>query len=446
MPGLYKDIGQAGAAENVPQHFEHREFWSATPEDRSRWTDRWERGGVVDLARADRIELIPDVERIAPLAATHPEVRASWAWLLLPIRFGYPAVESPFAGVVSHAETGNLAVFGPTFSAGWNRSGESEGFATYDPNKVPRLLPLAWQDNFINSWGWLNLTAPTIAMFPPIDFLWRVIAAPIRAATQNQDPTFYPVERLPLRYVGLEVGYSHMNYPVDDYGELLGNKDQFVELLVRMLTYPEANGGEPEAPTTLTEIVEPGQSAFFLVSLYIGDHFVTENSLRHSRSDIGLTATYADLPPLDFRGDLNFWEYAGSFRYDLTSGAFRVFPKAGYGLSWYRIEDLAANGELFDNPDSEWIRKPGFFENLLPNTWNVGAGFEWIVIRNYATPPKGIDFSLRADFTWYTNRLGLELEDIPLELLVALGYRAEDLPRNRWVWRNEFRIGGTISF
>ncbi|MGW8281664.1 MAG: hypothetical protein ACWGON_00070, partial [Gemmatimonadota bacterium] len=343
MPGLYKDIGPAGATENVPEHFDFREYLSAPDQVRSRWTERWERGGVVDLALPDRLELIPDVERIAPLAKTRPAVRASWAWLLLPIRFGYPAVESPFAGVVSHAETGNLAVFGPSFSAGWNRTGETEGFTAYDPNKVPRLLPLAWQDNFINSWGWLNLTAPTIAMLPPIDFLWRIVAAPVRAVTQDQDPTFYPVERLPLRYLGLEIGYSRMDYPSSEYSELLINNEQFDELLASLIFYPLINGTESTTLSDLSEVVDPGQSAFFLVSLYIGDHFVTENSLRHSRSDIGLTATYSDIPPLDIVGDLNFWEYAGSFRYDLTSGALRVFPKAGYGLSWYRIEDLSAN-------------------------------------------------------------------------------------------------------
>jgi len=446
MPGLYKDIGPAGATENVPEHFDFREYLSAPAQGRSRWTERWERGGVVDLALPDRLELIPDVERIAPLAKTRPAVRASWAWLLLPIRFGYPAVESPFAGVVSHAETGNLAVFGPSFSAGWNRTGETEGFTAYDPNKVPRLLPLAWQDNFINSWGWLNLTAPTIAMLPPIDFLWRIVAAPVRAVTQDQDPTFYPVERLPLRYLGLEIGYSRMDYPSNEYSELLINNKQFDELLASLIFYPLINGSESTTLSDLSEVVDPGQSAFFLVSLYIGDHFVTENSLRHSRSDIGFTATYSDIPPLDIVGDLNFWEYAGSFRYDLTSGALRVFPKAGYGLSWYRIEDLSANDMLFSEPNSDWIRKPGLFENLLPNTWHLGAGFEWIVIRNYAVPPKGIDVSLRVDFTWYTNKLGLELADIPVERLIDLGFTADELPKNRWVGRTEFRIGGTVSF
>jgi hypothetical protein len=443
---VYKEIGATGATENIAVRFDPREYWNSPDDERARWTERWKRGGVVDLARPDRIELLPDVERIAPLAAEVPRVRADWAWFLLPIRFGYPAVESPFAGVVSHAETGNLAVFGPSFSAGWNRAGVTEGFAAYDPKKVPRLFPLDWQDNFLNSWGWLNLTVPTIAMLPPIDFLWRVVAAPFRAATQNQDPTFYPVRKLPLRYLGLEVGYSHMDYPAQSYGELLVNEKQFDELLVNLLLYPAIEGSDSTTITGLSEFVEPGRSAFFLVSLYIGDRFVTENALRHSRSDIGVTATYSDIPPLDVRGDLNFWEYAGSFRYDLTSGPLRVFPRAGYGLSWYRIENLSADGELFSEPDSDWIRKPGFFENLLPNTWHAGAGVEWIFVRNRSTPPGGIDFSLRADVTWYTNKLGLDLEDIPLERLIELGLDVEQLPRNRWVGRTEFRLGGTISF
>ena len=446
MPGLYKDIGATGASETLGVQFDHREYWKASEAERSRWTEKWKRGGVVDLARPEWIELLPDVERIAPLAAESPEVRAEWAWFLLPIRFGYPAVESPFAGVVSHAETGNLAVFGPSFSSGWNRSGETEGFARYDPNRVPRLFPLDWQDNFINSWGWLNLTAPTIAMLPPIDFLWRIVAAPFRAAAQDQDPTFYPVENLPLRYLGLEVGYSHMDYPVEAYGELLINERQFDELLVNLLLYPLINGTDSTTLSDLSERVDPGRSAFFLVSLYIGDRFVTENALRHSRSDIGVIGTYSDIEPLEILGDLNFWEYAGSFRYDLTTGAFRVFPRAGYGLSWYRIEGLSANGVPFEEADSDWIRKPGLFENLLPNTWHAGAGVEWILLRNRAVPPRGIDLSIRADVTWYTNKLGLDLADLPVERLLELGVSVEELPRNRWVGRTEFRLGGTISF
>ena len=446
MPGLYKDIGPAGAAENLGEHFDHREYWATPERERARWTDRWERGGVVDLSDPERVVLVPDVDRVAPLIQRHPETRASWSWLVLPVRFGYPAIESPFAGVVSHAETGNLAVLGPAFNAGWNRAGESEGFSAYDPNKVPRLFPLQWQDNFINSWGWLNLTAPTIAMFPPIDLLWRVVALPFRALLQNQDPTFYPVERLPLRYLGLGSGYSRMSYSSDAYTELLINETQFDELLLRIALHGLINGSEETQVTALEDFADPGQSAYFLLSFFVGDRFVSENALRHSRSDIGVVARYTDSPPLDIRGDLNFWEYTGSFRYDLTTGSIRLFPKAGYGLSWYRIENVAADGDPFEDPDSEWIRKPAFFENLLPNTWHAGAGLEWIVLKNYATPPKGIDLSLRIEWTWYTNKLGLNVSDLPLETLIEIGVPAEDLPSNRSVSRSELRIGATLSF
>jgi hypothetical protein len=446
MPGLYKAIGPAGAAENLAEHFDHREYWAAPEPTRARWTERWERGGVVDLSHPERVVLVPDVDRVARLVQRHPETRASWSWLVLPVRFGYPAVASPFAGVVSHAETGNLAVLGPAFNAGWNRAGESEGFSSYDPNKVSRLFPLQWQDNFINSWGWLNLTAPTIAMFPPIDLLWRVVALPFRALLQNQDPTFYPVERLPLRYVGLGSGYSRMAYPSEAYTELLINETQFDELLLKIVFHGLINGSENTQITALDDFADPGETAYFLLSFFIGDRFVSENALRHSRSDIGLVARYSDAPPLDIRGDLNFWEYTGSFRYDLTTGSLRVFPKAGYGLSWYRIENVAANGDPFENPDSEWIRKPGFFENLLPNTWHAGAGLEWIVLKNYATPPHGIDLSLRIEWSWYTNKLGIDFGDLPLQTLIEAGVPAADLPVNRSVGRSELRFGATLSF
>jgi hypothetical protein len=446
MPGLYKEIGPAGAVESISVGFDPRDYWAASARDRLDWTERWKRKGVVDLAEPGRIVLLPDVDRIAPLLEVSAPTRAGWSWLVLPVRFGYPAVESPFAGIVSHAETGNLAVLGPAFNAGWNRSGESEGFSAYEPDKVPRLLPLAWQDNFINSWGWLNLTAPTIAMFPPIDFLWRVVALPFRAILQPQDPTFYPVERLPLRYVGAGSGYSRMTIDAEAYTELLINSSQFDELVARLILYGLINGTEETTITGIEEFADAAESPFFLVSFFVGDRFVSENVLRHSRSALGFDVSYSDVPPQTIRGELNFWEYSGSFRYDVTTGSVRLFPKAGYGLSWYRIENLAADGDPFENPDSEWVRQPSLFDNLLPNTWHAGAGLEWLVLKNYAVPPRGLDLSVRIEWTWYTNKLGLDTGDLPLETLVDLGVSADQLPRDRWVGRTELRLGATLSF
>ena len=100
------------------------------------------------------------------LVISDATARREWSWLVLPLRWGYPVAESPFAGIVAHAETGNLAVVGPAFNAGWNRAGASAGFALYSPNKFDWFVPLGWQDGFQNELGWANLTLPTFVMPP----------------------------------------------------------------------------------------------------------------------------------------------------------------------------------------------------------------------------------------------------------------------------------------
>lgn len=113
------------------------------------------------------------------------------------------------------------------------------------------------------------------------------------------------------------------------------------------------------------------------------------------------------------------------------------YGKVGYGLSWYRLEDLATNGDLLPSPDTKWITKW---------TWHAGAGIELMTIKNYAAPPRGIDLSIRGDWTVYWHNLGLDIGDLPLETLVLLGRGASDLPRDRHVTRHEFRLGLTLGF
>jgi hypothetical protein len=66
--------------------------------------------------------------------------------------------------------------------------------------------------------------------------------------------------------------------------------------------------------------------------------------------------------------------------------------------------------------------------------------------QDYGTPPGGIDFSVRGEWTLCTNDLGLDVSDLPLETLVLLGNTAEDLPQSRWITRNEWKLGATLSF
>jgi hypothetical protein len=102
---------------------------------------------------------------------------------------------------------------------------------------------------------------------------------------------------------------------------------------------------------------------------------VSESSLRHSRSTLAVSlAANRILGTIPVQGSLNFWEYVGSLRYNLAVESFQPFVKAGYGLSWYRIEDVTFDGNQLGPGEGDWVRKPGFFENLFPNTWHLGAG------------------------------------------------------------------------
>jgi hypothetical protein len=93
-----------------------------------------------------------------------PSARRDWAWLVLPVRWGYPATGS--------------------------------------------LFPLSWQDGFRNDLGYLNFVAPTVAVLPPFDLVWRVVAAPVREVLGSQDPIFQTREHIPYRVLSVASGLS----------------------------------------------------------------------------------------------------------------------------------------------------------------------------------------------------------------------------------------------
>jgi hypothetical protein len=49
---------------------------------------------------------------------------------------GYPASPSPAAGIIAHADTGNVSVVGPAYNDGWNRVGDTMGYERYDLAEV----------------------------------------------------------------------------------------------------------------------------------------------------------------------------------------------------------------------------------------------------------------------------------------------------------------------
>lgn len=421
FPGLYKAVGLAGATEEIDAPTNPHHGLSRDPGAGPGRLERFD--------RPDRIEIVPDWERVADLVAEDPDVRRRWAWLLLPIRWGYPAVQSRFAGVVSHAETGNLAPLGPAYNTGWNRTGATLGYDRYDPHRFGGTLPLGWQDGFVNSWGFLNLTLPTLAVVPPFDFAWRVLAMPARAPIQSQKPTFFPGESPPFRLVGAG-GSVSVTRPPDELTLLFTDSGLFDQ--IRASVGDDDLGAEVVERRTDVAVAPMARFEF-----HVGERLVTENTVRHLRAGVGIDVRPAEeTGVVPVRADLELWEYIGSLRYNLSTGLLQPFLRAGYGLSWYRLTDAAVAGEPLEPDGTGWVRKPSIIppEDLLPNTWHAGLGIEVVPVRSFAPFPTGVDVGARLGWTIHAHGLGLgrdeflsEQEDVTigrnyLELGISLTY------------------------
>ncbi len=119
--GLFENIGPAASAEETKKSFDHQAYLSGKAPLPS---------FVEAYDKPERVKLLPDWERIYEKVFQDPEYRREWAWMVLPIRSGFPAAVSPFAGIVRHAETGNLAPFMVTYNGGWNRNGARGGLSS----------------------------------------------------------------------------------------------------------------------------------------------------------------------------------------------------------------------------------------------------------------------------------------------------------------------------
>ncbi len=329
----------------------------------------------------------------------------------------------------------------PYIKGGWNSVGANIYSQSYVPHVLPAIFPQQWQDNFINGWGILNITLPTLVSLPPFDITWRVLSAPLHVFSKKSTPIFYPLARIPFRFAGASPGVSYQQIPNDFISLTVADEPQFNEFLSRITEHVAEHGLENENAIFIQD-TEGHTSAMGQVSFYLGARLVSENTLRHTRNTLRSTSTYS--VPLAYRSELNLWEYAGSLRYNLLGGGFRPSLIAGYGLSWYRIENASVNGTLLDASTTPWVRRPSVkkFKNLLPNTFHLGIGAEFIAIKS----TRGIDISLSADYRVYTHELGVDLVNAPLSTFIELGFTPDQFPENKRVWRHTFSGLFTISF
>lgn len=422
--GLYKDVGPAGTSEAIQQSFNYREYLDSHRPGLEEGP--FGRASVLRFDRADRIELIPDWEHIHPLLYSDPGVRQEWSWMVLPIRWGYPATESLFAGIVAHANTGNLAPQGPSQNKGWNLGRAGSGFHEYDPHQFGGYFALGWQDTFNNNWGFLNATLPTLTILPPFDLAFRVLGAPV-ALLSHHPPTFFAVDAIPFRFAGISGGYITQDMD-EAFLDMFLNNRQLEEILEEVVGGPL---GDDKLIST-NEFTNRLQGWSSGVSFFVGRRFVSENAFNAVWGNLGQGL----VPPgsravRQIQGKLDLMEYAGSLRWNFATKSVQPFAKLGYGWAWYRLDNVAIDGVPIPSPTSDRIN------NFV---WHWGVGLEWLPIVGQVPPPRGLDIGLRLDISRFRHGLGLNQISDPIVL--ALGNAREDVG----VVRHSLHIALIIGF
>jgi hypothetical protein len=269
----------------------------------------------------------------------------------------------------------------------------------------------------------------------------RIVAYPVTALLGRRDPVYYPRDGLPYRFIGLSSGVT-ANRQDEGFLALALNPEQRDEFVVNLLTHIADNGG-PAEPTLLStqNTRSDNVGVFGQVAFYIGNRFVSENTVRQIRSDFGWRAEFAEVPAYEYTADINYWEYAGSVRYNILTEAWQPFVKGGYGWSWYRIENARSNGQPFATDQSAWF-KPGWW----PTVWHYGLGLEWVPWRRPGVEGGGIEVAVRAEWARSQQTLRLDFSDIPLGELEILFPTLGEVPSSTRVFRNDFVLGLSVTF
>lgn len=348
------------------------------------------------------ITIVPDWERIHEYVldsnSAFNATRKQWAWLVLPIRWGAPATSaSPGAGIVAHANTGNLSSVGPAYNSGWNRSGDRDGYEVYNPQIFISYLPLAFNHHFKNSLGVLNLTYPLFFSFPIIDLLPNTFI-PIYKIFTRETPFFYRTENPPFRRISISGGISRTYY------------DRELAQVLKAVD-PSLNGYSSQEVSNITTYT-------LNLDFYPNKAIISENQYRFHRSP-SIIKVSSNPSKNGLTGEFRSSDFIGNLRINVMEltpykpDRINPFLKIGTGYNWYEVSKISSV-ILGDRPNFSaegpaiipWVKG----RRWRPNVFVIGGGFEVLALK---PKTRGVSLGLNMAYELYLNKLDT-LENSPL--------------------------------
>ncbi|MGH7468816.1 MAG: hypothetical protein ACRENP_12735 [Longimicrobiales bacterium] len=350
--------------------------------------------------RAQDLTLVPDWERVVDLTLEHQDARWRWAWLILPIRWGFPASVSPGGTLLKHTDLGQIAPEGPAFQPTWNRLARHTGWREYQTQVLRVLMvPVNPWAQMRNGLGVLNVPIAFLGIMPG----WSVVvsqALPWVTGTMQlfgapPPKTYYPGEP-PFRFTSFGGGLA-LTTRGERFARLLPAGSDSASLVAAR-----------EGGTSFSGTMQNAATQRLWLNLFYGRAISVENTL--SRISAVLMQEPQSPGGSFASGRLDLLELTGGIRlnaWKTNDDALQLYARTGYGYTWYDLANVSVDGR----PVPGFQRKGGYSPTLWPsarwwpNTAYLGAGIEVFTPKRFWLLST-IGLGVRAETTSLWHRLG----------------------------------------
>ncbi|MGQ0714633.1 MAG: hypothetical protein ACT4PJ_13000 [Gemmatimonadaceae bacterium] len=398
FPGVWLTVGPLGMTEKVRG--------SAVPPIRedvgpsTSWRELIADESFITFG-ASEITLIPDWERLDSLVLTNAEARLRWSWMILPIRWGFPAVASPGAGSLKHTNLGNLGPFGPTYNNAWNRRGATDEYHRFDPTILytPTSPTTPWS-NLVSGWGILNLPLAIFGLTPggnvAVTQLAPWLTGALHLANKPPSKTITP-GRLPLRFTDASAGTYRQGQ---------------ASRLARLLPHEEHPTLAPllQNGRVLDERASAIDGPRFTFNLFFTNRVSAENSVSWGVSDVAYLIEALDgSDSVRVYGKVALREFTGGFRVVALSalgGRVRLSTRIGAGWMKYVVRQVRLDDAGLADAEFRGGRLPSVLpsKRWIPNAGYLGLGIELFAPRERYLLRR-VGYGIRADLTGVQHRL-----------------------------------------